>query len=266
MEASSPKSLDIARIGPKTLECPIHGDHTANGVRLPGGREIWAECPACVADRKAKDLRRNADERSSNLRSKWDRMGLQSWIPARLLGSTFDTYKTLTQAQTEAKQIVREYAEGFGEHQKTGASLILSGRPGTGKGHLAAAVVHALEPYRVPVYTSCLDMIRSIRGTWGRDATCRELDLIRELESCDLLILDEIGVQYGSDGEQTILFDVIDRRYRSMKPTIFITNQNRAGFTQAIGDRSYDRLKETARWVPFDWESYRPTARKEAGL
>ena len=53
---------------------------------------------------------------------------------------------------------------------------------------------------------------------------------------------------------------------RSMNPTIFITNQNRAGFTQAIGERSYDRLKETARWVPFDWESYRPQARKEAGL
>ncbi|MNL85189.1 DNA replication protein DnaC [compost metagenome] len=77
-------------------------------------------------------------------------------------------------------------------------------------------------------------------------------------------MLDEIGVQYGTDGEQTILFDVLDRRYRDMKPSVFLTNQDKKGFKEFIGERTFDRLTETSRWVPFDWASYRPQARKEA--
>jgi DNA replication protein DnaC len=56
---------------------------------------------------------------------------------------------------------------------------------------------------------------------------------------------------------------VLDRRYRQMRPTIFITNQDREGFKTFIGERAYDRLKQTARWVTFDWASFRPQARAQ---
>jgi DNA replication protein DnaC len=79
-----------------------------------------------------------------------------------------------------------------------------------------------------------------------------------------LLVLDEIGVQYGTDGEQTIIFDILDRRYRDMRPSVLLTNQDKAGLKTFIGERAYDRLTETCRWVPFDWPSYRLQARKEA--
>jgi DNA replication protein DnaC len=78
------------------------------------------------------------------------------------------------------------------------------------------------------------------------------------------LVIDEIGVQYGTEGEQTILFDVLDIRYRDQMPTILLTNQDMAGARQFLGDRTWDRIRETGRWVSFDWESFRPQARKEA--
>jgi DNA replication protein DnaC len=71
-------------------------------------------------------------------------------------------------------------------------------------------------------------------------------------------------VQYGSDSEQTILFEILDRRYAEMRPTVLLTNQDRAGLKSFVGDRVFDRLSETSRWVAFDWKSYRPTARREA--
>ena len=76
-----------------------------------------------------------------------------------------------------------------------------------------------------------------------------------------MIVLEGASAGYG---EQTILFDVLDRRYRDMMPTILLTNQDKKGFKEFIGERTFDRLVETARWVPFDWPSYRPTARKEA--
>ena len=82
--------------------------------------------------------------------------------------------------------------------------------------------------------------------------------------SVPLLVIDEIGVQYGTDSEQTILFDVLDKRYRDMRPTILLTNQNTIGLKAFIGERAFDRLTETARWVAFDWPSHRRTAGREA--
>ena len=71
-------------------------------------------------------------------------------------------------------------------------------------------------------------------------------------------------MQYGTDGEQTIVFDVLDRRYREVRPTLILTNQDKAGLKAFVGERTFDRLVETCRWVPFDWPSYRPQARREA--
>jgi DNA replication protein DnaC len=49
-----------------------------------------------------------------------------------------------------------------------------------------------------------------------------------------------------------------------MRPTILLTNQDKAGLKTFIGERAFDRLTETSRWIPFDWASYRLQARKEA--
>ena len=89
------------------------------------------------------------------------------------------------------------------------------------------------------------------------------VDVLAEFANVPLLVIDEIGMQYGTESEQNHLFDVLDRRYRDMMPTILLTNQNKDGFRQYVGDRIYDRMTECARWVPFAWDSYRPTARRE---
>ena len=65
------------------------------------------------------------------------------------------------------------------------------------------------------------------------------------------------GAQYGTEGEQVILFDIINRRYQDQMPMILLTNQSKEGFKQYLGDRAFDRLREAGRWVAFDWESHR---------
>jgi DNA replication protein DnaC len=143
-----------------------------------------------------------------------------------------------------------------------GGSLVLAGKPGTGKSHLAASIMHALMPKYGTRYMTCMDMIRSIRDTWRKGSEMSETQVLNELTKLDLLVIDEVGVQYGTDGEQTIIFDILDRRYREEMPVVLLTNQDAKGFREFIGDRCHDRLKEVGRWVPFDWDSYRTTARK----
>ena len=76
----------------------------------------------------------------------------------------------------------------------------------------------------------------------------------------DLLILDEVGVQFGSETEKMILFEIINGRYEQLKPTIVISNLADA-LTDYLGERVVDRLREGGgRMLIFDWPSYRRQA------
>lgn len=265
MEASSENSPLKSDLGTRSETCPVHGIFESKGAMLPSvSRAFWTSCPECAREAKEDQSRAEAEARAKLYRERMDGMLRASGIPERVKGCTFANFRADTDAQKSAMQSAMDFAQGFDARMKTGDSLIFAGRPGTGKGHLAAAVMNKLIPNHLPIYTTCLDMIRAVRETWRKDSKHSESQVLREFEDAELLIIDEIGVQYGTDGEQTIIFDVLDRRYRQMRPTIFITNQDKAGFKAFIGERAYDRLTQTAKWVPFDWNSFRATARREA--
>ena len=254
----------VQAIGERKADCPTHGIYIASGARYMGKREVWTGCPDCKEAQAAAELHAEAQQKAQAARQRIEAMVKDAAVPARFIGRTFENYKAATQSQQAAKQIVQSYAEDFAGHLKRGTGLILSGLPGTGKSHLAAAALQAIMPIHCGLYTTCMNVIRMVRGTWRKDSDKSEAQVLHMLGTVPLLVLDEIGVQYGTDGEQTILFDVLDRRYRDMMPTILLTNQAKQGLKDFIGERSFDRMAETSRWVSFDWESYRPTARKEA--
>ena len=103
-----------------------------------------------------------------------------------------------------------------------------------------------------------MNLIRMYRATWKKDCDYSESDVINELTTVDLLVLDEVGVQYGSDSEKMFVFDVIDGRYRNMLPTIIASNLNMDGIKECVGERCVDRMREDGgKVVAFDFESQR---------
>ena len=243
----------------KQAECPDHGPFMSRNFF---GR-IWSKCPECASAAEREAVERSRLEAAAALERRHTRMLDAARIPQRFRGRSFDNFDADTPAKTHALTVARDYAERFADIAEKGGGLIFSGRPGTGKSHLAGAILQSLMTVDVR-YVTCMDLIRAIRETWRKDSEKTESQMLGYFESLDLLVIDEIGMQYGTDGEQTILFDILDRRYREVRPTILLTNQDRDGFAQFVGERTFDRLKETCRWVPFDWESYRPTARRAA--
>lgn len=248
----------------REVTCQEHGPYLSSGVRYMGRREVWTPCPVCEEARLAAARHAEALAEAEKERKRLEFMLGEAHIPARFVGRTLDNFHAATDEQRAALAIAREFVENFEAHRRKGSTLILSGLPGTGKSHLATAVLQALMPRHCGLYTTCMNVIRAVRGTWRKDSERSETEVLNIYAHVPLLVLDEIGVQYGTDGEQTILFDVLDRRYRDMQPSIFLTNQNKKGFAEFIGERTYDRLRETSTWVAFDWPSYRPQARKDA--
>lgn len=240
-------------------ECEKHGAFDESGMTLPFGskRTIWSGCPTCCAEqREAEEKRRAADEerdRQARVEQRLSRAG----IPQRFRGRTFDNFIADTDEKREALSTAVEFASNFDEHRARGTTVIFSGKPGTGKSHLAIAVAMAIMQNGTAIYINALDMVRMVRDTWRRDSELSEINVLHDLSTVSLLVIDEIGVQYGTEGEQVILFDVINRRYRDLMPTILLTNLGKAGMKEFLGERSFDRLREGGIWVAFDWESFR---------
>lgn len=251
-------------LGDRDARCDLHGPYLSAGVRYMGRREVWTPCPSCEDARLAGERQAEAQRKADQARQHLQFLIGEAAIPARFIGRTFENFHAETDAQKNALRVVREFTENFEDHRRRGSTLILSGLPGTGKSHLATAALQALMPRHCGLYTTCMNVIRAVRGTWRKDSERSETEILNAYAEVPLLVLDEIGVQYGTDGEQTILFDVLDRRYRDMQPSIFLTNQNQKGFTDFVGERTFDRLRETSTWVAFDWPSHRPQARKDA--
>lgn len=250
-------------LGSRQAECPSHGNYTSAGFKVSGSsREIWGQCPACVAEEQAQRQREEAAAAMKRQREAREAAIGEADIPARFHARDFDAFKADTDDKRRALTVARDFAEQFDANHQKGGGLIFAGLPGTGKSHLAAAILLSLVDRYAVRYTTCMGLIRMVRDTWRRDSEVSERQILRLLcDELDLLVIDEIGAQYGTDGEQNLIFEVMDRRYSGMRPTILLTNQDKDGFRAFVGDRVFDRLRETSRWVAFDWPSYRAVAR-----
>jgi DNA replication protein DnaC len=160
--------------------------------------------------------------------------------------------------QEEALNAMKSMAGAIKSGKRTG-NLILIGGVGTGKTMLTSGLVcDLIVDGHKPAIRRVIDIIRKLKNTWRKDSEITEDQLIDNLVDLDLLIIDEIGVQFGSDTEKMFIFDIIDGRYNKMKPTILVSNLTLEGIKECIGDRCVDRLREDGgKVIAFDFDSQR---------
>ena len=59
-----------------------------------------------------------------------------------------------------------------------------------------------------------------------------------------LLVIDEVGRQYGTPAERSMFFDVVDKRYEAMRPTVLVSNLDTPNFREFLGPAILSRLCE----------------------
>ena len=241
-------------------QCNAHGEYLSKNYF--GSR--WSQCPECS---KLDAIKRDDDEKAKAKEAEALRMSnrmIKTQIPPRFIDRTLESYIPADENQKKALSICTAYVNDFDHVLENGSSLIFSGKPGTGKTHLAAGIgLKVTNEYRKSVlFSTVMRVIRRIKNTWGRNVDGMQQETeeraIAAFTSVDLLILDEVGVQFGSETEENLLFDIINERYENRRPTIIISNLDIDGIKQYLGERAFDRLREDGgKYIPFTWESYR---------
>lgn len=182
-------------------------------------------------------------------------------IPRRFIGKTFENYQPDDNSR-KVYDFFRDYAEHLQDRIDAGTSFILTGRPGTGKTHLACALLfEAKKKGYSAFFINIRKLFRAVRDTWREGAAESESQVIDRYVDLDLLVIDEVGVQAKSENEQHILYDILNGRYENAKPTIILSNETLPTIKQIIGERAYDRLREGGgKAFNCTWESYRGKA------
>ena len=245
---------EVAEIG----NCDKHGSYDFR--YMPFGRKTFViECCAKCVDEKAledklAEEKAKAERDMENERKRRENARINAGISKRNLYKTFDDYVCTNEGQAKAKNDCERFVKEFPCEK----SMIMVGGVGTGKTLLASAMLDSLVDDNRCEIIKVIDLIRHLKSTWNKDSESTEEDLIKYFIKLDLLILDEVGSQFGSDTEKLFIFDIIDGRYQDMKQTVLISNLDIDGIKDVIGERCVDRLREGGgSMIAFDWKSSR---------
>ncbi|MXP51430.1 DNA replication protein DnaC [Pantoea sp. SoEX] len=195
-----------------------------------------------------------------NKAMKMQRIMCRSGIRELHINCSFDNYQVENEGQGKALKLARQYSIEF---DNSIASFVFSGRPGTGKNHLAAAIGNELILRgKCVLIVTVADLMSSMKATFNETSDITEDQLIKNLSDVDLLIIDEIGIQSESRYEKMIINQIVDRRSSSKRPTGMLSNLDHNNMNSLLGERVMDRMRlGKSIWVYFDWESYRSRIR-----
>ncbi len=148
----------------------------------------------------------------------------------------------LLNAREKAAQAARE-----------GSCLIIAGKAGTGKTHLAVAIaIFAMKQGKQAIFRVVSEMLNEI---WEAIATNGDFfGLMRTFKEAECLVLDDFGKENITNARISYLHEIVDYRYRHGLQTIVTTNAKSPEELSHWSNAEFitpiiSRLEEQGEWI-----------------
>lgn len=143
---------------------------------------------------------------------------------------------------TRMEQILnlcRDYAESFDLYSE---NLFMCGETGLGKTHLSLAIAgEAIKKGYNVIYNSAQNLFSELQKEYfGRPETRGQYEAL--VLECDLLVLDDLGVEFSSQFTRAELYNIINTRINTHRPTIISTNLSLREIEKEYSTRISSRL------------------------
>lgn len=218
------------------------------------GRKLDEKCEECEVIKKTNEERRKKTQEDYEAETKeWEEKENESrqknphlymkFIPLKFRSRSFENFN----GSEEVKKILKKYCDSFMVSNTNPGSVLMTGKTGCGKTHLAVAIVTELVKRSRRLYCRFItapELLLEIRATYGTNNETSEEAIIKEYSDCDLLILDDLGAEKTSEFSIQSLYLIIDRRNRELKPTIITTNLSLEEIEKKIDARMASRLAD----------------------
>ena len=175
----------------------------------------------------------------------------------------FPFFKTIDEFDFSLQRTLRQSLLGsyLGPDFVTeGRSLILYGKAGRGKTHLAVAIGYrAIQNGFETLCTTAAKLVEDLSNASKKG--CLQDSLLTYTHS-HVLLVDEVGyLSYGPDAAN-VLFHVVNDRHLRKRPMIFTTNKPLSEWGKVLHDEDLaaailDRVLERGRFIPLDGPSGR---------
>lgn len=170
--------------------------------------------------------------------------------------------------------------QGYEKAIKNKKGLLLIGSTGCGKTHIACAIANAVSTLAIipeedalvagnlgiiqhhinPVkFINTVNLMTEIKASFSKDRASAG-EIITPYQTTGVLILDDVGAEKASEWTQEKLYEIIEFRNTYEKPMIITTNLKPADLQQWLGDRNYDRIRESCKMVAITAPGQRETA------
>lgn len=141
----------------------------------------------------------------------------KSGLEEALKHNTFANFKAETEEQRRVKSLAERYVENGGENW-----LLLCGQSGSGKTHLCTAVVgELLKRGKAVLYLPYRDELPRIKSYILDNESYRHL--MSRWQQYEVLYIDDLFKGTTTERDKSIIFELIDYRYRNRLKTIIST-------------------------------------------
>ena len=178
------------------------------------------------------------------------------------------------------RKFLKDYVNNIEDKIENCNNAIITGSCGTGKTYLCRCFLNDLKNVNIEVQEKVVnanydgfdykpikrkiktliitiyDLISDLRKKYKNEP------IDRDYKDYDLLVIDEVGVQFDTDAERQVLYDIINYRWENYKPTFIISNykledKNNTSISKVLGMRITDRLIDGATVINLEGQSWR---------
>jgi DNA replication protein DnaC len=147
------------------------------------------------------------------------------------------------------------------EFVEAGTPILLLGKPGCGKSHLAIALgIRAVEAGYRGYFTTATDMVAAMTTAYADGSFPTK---IRTYTGPSVLVIDDVGITPFDRPQANAFFQVVNRRYENRSATIVTTNRGLPAWAELFGGDSVvaaailDRLLDGAAVINIKGPSWR---------